>query len=268
MQGWRVSMEDAHTVLPTLPGGDHSDTSYFGVFDGHGGRKVANFASLNLHKYITKSREYTSGKIKSALEFAFLDIDKDMSTDRDIIEEMSGSTAVIVLIKENILYCANVGDSRAVACVDGMAAPLSEDHKPTAPGETSRIIAAGGFVEADRVNGSLALSRALGDFQFKNDPSKPPSQQMVSPCPDIVTKELNPKWNFFVIACDGIWEVLSNEDVIHFVQEKLSNGLEPDIVCEQLMDKCVAPTTDNCGPGCDNMTVIIVVFNWKSGDHN
>lgn len=266
MQGWRITMEDSHTILPNLPH-NKGRGAYFGVFDGHGGRKVAEYASRFLHRYIVDSKEFDSGKIKTALEFAFVDLDNEMRKHKEIVDELSGSTAVIVLIKDDILYCANLGDSRAVACVNGETIALTEDHKPTTEKESERIIAGGGFIEAERVNGSLALSRAFGDYQFKSDSAKPPCQQIVSTCPDIVEKELDRSWRFLVVACDGIWEVLDNEEVINFVKAKLDRGVSPEIVCEQLMDRCVAPDASTGGPGCDNMTVIIVVFKWKVGDN-
>lgn len=73
---------------------------------------------------------------------------------------------------------ANVGDSRAVLSVGGLAEPLSYDHKPANQLEARRIIAAGGWVEFNRVNGNLALSRALGDFMFKRNEDLPPEAQV------------------------------------------------------------------------------------------
>jgi len=67
-----------------------------------------------------------------------------------------------------------------VACINGRAVPLSRDHKPTLKDERKRIEAAGGFVEYKRVNGNLALSRALGDFIFKRNDRKPPQEQIVT----------------------------------------------------------------------------------------
>ena len=81
----------------------------------------------------------------------------------------------------NILFSqGNVGDSRAIASVKGRVESLSEDHKPCNELETQRIIAAGGWVEFNRVNGNLALSRALGDFVFKKNDQKPPEEQIVT----------------------------------------------------------------------------------------
>lgn len=75
---------------------------------------------------------------------------------------------------------ANVGDSRAIASVGGRLEVLSFDHKPSNKTEVDRITAAGGWVELNRVNGNLALSRALGDFIFKRNEEKPPEEQVVT----------------------------------------------------------------------------------------
>lgn len=73
-----------------------------------------------------------------------------------------------------------MGDSRAVASVNGRAVPLSNDHKPCNEEESRRINAAGGWVEFNRVNGNLALSRALGDFTFKRNDDKSAEEQIVT----------------------------------------------------------------------------------------
>ena len=78
----------------------------------------------------------------------------------------------MVLITQNEIYCANEGDSRSVMSEYGVAVDLSKDHKPELPEDRQRIMKAGGQVVDGRVNGSLALSRAFGDFDFK--PITPP----------------------------------------------------------------------------------------------
>jgi len=80
----------------------------------------------------------------------------------------SGCTATVVLITPDKIYCANAGDSRTVMSEGGKAVPLSFDHKPDDEPETKRIVSAGGYVENGRVDGNLAVSRALGDFELKN----------------------------------------------------------------------------------------------------
>jgi len=82
----------------------------------------------------------------------------------------AGCTATVVLITATDIICANAGDSRTVLCKAGTAVDLSKDHKPDDPIESARIYKADGFIEESRVNGMLALSRALGDFEYKNNP--------------------------------------------------------------------------------------------------
>jgi protein phosphatase 2C family protein 2/3 len=167
---------------------------------------------------------------------------------------------VTVLISSNRIVCANTGDSRAVLCrSSGTVVPLSEDHKPTGPNELRRIEAAGSTVEGGRVNGVLGVSRAIGDFDFKDRPDLPWTDQAVTAKPDITEIEMTRDDSFIVIACDGIWEVLSNEEVCQFVRESLAaTNDDVGLVCEMLLDKCLAPVAP--GLGCDNMTAVIVKF--------
>lgn len=103
-----------------------------------------------------------------------------MLNDESTIEHMAGSTAVVVLVKDGQLFCANAGDSRAIASINGNVEVLSMDHKPNNDKEYKRICEAGGWVEYNRVNGNLALSRALGDFVFKKNSGKNPESQIVT----------------------------------------------------------------------------------------
>lgn len=252
-----MHMEDSHTHILSLP--DDPGTSFFAVYDGHGGAKVAEYAGKHLHKYITRRPEY-GRDVKHALQQGFLDLDEAMLNNEALREQMSGSTAVAVLIKDNRLYCANAGDSRAIACVDGRLDVLSFDHKPTNETEKERICSAGGYVEYNRVNGYLALSRALGDFGLKRNKHKLPEEQMVTAFPDIEEREITEDWDFLVIACDGIWDVLSSQAVLDFVQAEIAQGIYPQQICENIMVHCLAPDCQMGGIGGDNMTVIIVCF--------
>ena len=82
---------------------------------------------------------------------------------------VAGAAAVSVALRNGEIICANAGDSRAVLCRDGKSIDMSRDHKPTDEDECERIVQAGGFVADGRVNGSLALSRAIGDFEYKRN---------------------------------------------------------------------------------------------------
>jgi protein phosphatase 2C family protein 2/3 len=256
MQGWRINMEDSHTHLLSLP--DDNNAAFFAVYDGHGGARVANYASMHLHKRIVNHELYAKGEVEEALRQSFLQIDEQMMQDDETREDSSGTTAITVLIKDSAIYCANVGDSRAVASIGGEAVPMSNDHKPTNDEESKRIVAAGGWVEFSRVNGNLALSRALGDFGFKRNDNKSAEEQVVTANPEILKFEMTREIEFLVLACDGIWDVMSNQEVVDFCRERLANGLQPEVICEQLLDRCLAPDCEFSGLGCDNMTVILV----------
>ncbi|XP_016991732.2 probable protein phosphatase 2C T23F11.1 isoform X2 [Drosophila rhopaloa] len=256
MQGWRVEMEDAHTHILALP--EDPQAAFFAVYDGHGGAGVAKFAGKHLHKFVTKRPEYRDNGVEVALKRAFLDFDREMLHNGSFGEQSAGSTAVVVLIRERRLYCANAGDSRAIACVAGVVQALSVDHKPNDLVETRRILAGGGWVEFNRVNGNLALSRALGDFVYKKNALKSPEEQIVTANPDVEVRDIGEDWEFVLLACDGIWDVMSSAEVGHFVRRRICDGLEPDAICEELMNNCLSPDGQSSGLGGDNMTVILV----------
>nr|CAB3265082.1 probable protein phosphatase 2C T23F11.1 [Phallusia mammillata] len=258
MQGWRITMEDEHVHKLCL--NDEKDTHFFAVFDGHGGQASAQFAAKHLDHCIVSHSGYRNCDIAASCKGGFLAVDEQLNKESLGKEDSSGCTAVSVLIKGNKLYCANAGDSRAVASVRGHAQLLSFDHKPNHDREMRRINAAGGFVEFNRVNGNLALSRALGDFVFKKNEHLRVEEQIVIAEPDVICKEISKDHEFVVLACDGIWDVLSNQDVVEFVRDKLAQKIEPEQICEDLMDKCLASECAMGGVGCDNMTVIIVAL--------
>ena len=100
----------------------------------------------------------------------------------------------------------------------------SEDHKPENAGELARIQRAGGFVEEGRVNGMLALSRALGDFEYKSSPTLSPKDQVVSCFPEVRTEQIDAAVQFVILACDGIWDVKTNQQAVDFMMQKLYKG--------------------------------------------
>jgi protein phosphatase 2C family protein 2/3 len=262
MQGWRRGMEDAHTCLLDLEGSPGH--AFFAVFDGHCGRNVAQYCGEHLHKRISSSKEFGSGGYESAIRTGFLGIDSDLLAEPKLKDDPSGCTAVAALMTPTHLYVGNAGDSRCVLCTNGQVKALSEDHKPYSEGEMERIRKAGSFVSGGRVNRNLALSRAIGDFDFKKNASLKPEEQAITADPEIRVHELTPEDEFLVLACDGIWDVKSNAEVCAFVRKELLNHNE-DLasICEKVFDECLAPAAP--GLGCDNMTMVIVLFveNWN-----
>ena len=177
----------------------------------------------------------------------------------------AGCTAVAVLQVGQQLYTANCGDSRACIGRNGTAVPLSFDHKPVDEIERNRIVNAGGFItEAQghfRINGNLNLSRSLGDLKYKQNSKCSPAEQMITATPDITVHDIDPLDDFMIIACDGVWDVLSNEDAITFVHERLKAGHTVSKICEAIFDRCIAANPrETRGIGGDNMTCLIVQY--------
>ncbi|ODM94743.1 putative protein phosphatase 2C T23F11.1 [Orchesella cincta] len=270
MQGWRTKMEDAHSII--LKPRQDRPAHFFGVYDGHGTELFAQDAAQKLfYDWIIKREDYWKGQVKAAIETvslkslcieAFCLYEKSLKANRQFQDLHGGTTANVVLLRNGQVYCGNLGDSRAVACIKGKPFPLSQDHKPSLPSERERIRKAGGIVTpAGRVQfkghvGSLGLSRAFGDWKYKRA-AKSDDQQMVIANPDVTQYTLTSDWEFVVLACDGIWTSKENKDVISFVRERLQQQVEPQLICEELIMSCLA--TDSTAPhGCDNMTVIIV----------
>uniref|UniRef100_A0A8C8C5X5 Protein phosphatase 1G n=1 Tax=Oncorhynchus tshawytscha TaxID=74940 RepID=A0A8C8C5X5_ONCTS len=178
----------------------------------------------------------------------------------------SGTTAVVALIRGKQLIVANAGDSRCVVSEKGKAIDMSYDHKPEDELELARIKNAGGKVTMDgRVNGGLNLSRAIGDHFYKRNKALGPEEQMISSMPDVKELTLNPEHDFMIIACDGIWNVMSSQEVVDFVSQRIKpkadDAARPlSSIVEELLDHCLAPDTSGDGTGCDNMTCIIITF--------
>lgn len=179
-----------------------------------------------------------------------------------------GCTSVVAVLQGSELYIANAGDSRAVLGRGKLAVPLSEDHKPASANERSRITNAGGFVSevggVTRVNGNLNLSRAIGDLRYKGNHDVARDAQIITAEPDVRRVTIMPEDRFFLLACDGIWDVLSNQQAIDFVNDRMDRGVSHGDICEQMLDHCLALDPKEArGIGCDNMTAQLVVFTDK-----
>jgi len=303
MQGWRPSMEDAHFAIPQL--GAHASSSrararassawssaaMFGVLDGHGGEQVARFCERHLPTEIAGSRlgEDTTNSLVNAFhrmdellvspdsQQELVALSNGASTvwgQRQVQPENVGCTAVVCCVRPDTYIVANAGDSRAVLCRRGKAIDLSEDHKPNLPTERSRIEKAGGFItEKDvglpspvyRVNGDLTCSRAIGDLRHKRNTSAAPQDQVVISTPDVRVVRREPGDEFAVLACDGIWDVLSSQQVIDLLRPQVAaireGKMRASAVVEGLLDYCLTPDPAKTrGIGSDNMTVVLVTF--------
>jgi serine/threonine protein phosphatase PrpC len=171
------------------------------------------------------------------------------------LQDVSGSTAITALVTADKFHVANCGDSRAVLARGGGVFWGSEDHKPNDPEERGRIEKAGGTVSCKRVDGDLAVSRSLGDFSYKQSSSLPAEEQKVSADPVVTPLERNAAEDeFLILACDGIWDVMTNESCAAWIRDRLQQESDLGRVCEALLDHCLGLNSR------DNMSVAIVVF--------
>lgn len=280
MQGWRNTMEDAKLANISLD----RDTMLFGVFDGHGGKEVAEFVCRHFCTELLHNKSYQQGNLEQALKENFLKMDELIRTpdgtkeviriSRDLPDNypvdantsmlIAGCTAVVALIRNKTIYVANAGDSRCVLSRNGRAVELSEDHKPDMPGEYDRIIKAGGSVQDGRVMGNLNLSRSIGDLEYKRNSTISQKDQMITAYPEIKVQTLNDHDEFLVLACDGVWDMLTSQECTNFIRQRLAAKSLSNIA-EETLDRCLAPDIASSGGlGCDNTTIVIVEFIGRS----
>ncbi|KAG7952909.1 hypothetical protein I3843_12G083100 [Carya illinoinensis] len=227
--GRRRVMEDAVRVAPRFAApGQYCDTyDFFAVYDGHNGDRVAKACRDRLHVILEEEVErwWSTGggrgvDWEKAMVACFTKMDEEVKgggTDEGEAR-MVGSTAVVVLVGKEEVVVANCGDSRAVLCRDGVAVPLSLDHKPDRPDERERVEAAGGRViewNGSRVLGVLATSRSIGDHYLR---------PYVISEPEVTVTERTESDEFIVIASDGLWDVISNELACEVGRICLNNG--------------------------------------------
>lgn len=285
MQGWRKRMEDSH--ISDLNQGNNSKLHVFGVFDGHGGKEVAQYVKTHFTEELCLNNSYKNGNLKKALAENFLRMDdmivtgpgkvelkiiaqktkeedelinqreknnKQMdlfkqilghSKEEEEIAMMTGCTASVCAIDEQNkkIYFANAGDSRSVICKNGIAFPMSIDHKPELDIEKNRIYKADGWVSDGRVKGNLNLSRSLGDLEYKQNKKLPAEDQMITANPDVVVESLTNDVNFIILACDGIWDCMTNQEICDFVTERLKKDPKERLskIIEDIMDQILAP---------------------------
>ncbi|TST98541.1 Protein phosphatase 1A [Bagarius yarrelli] len=209
----------------------------FGVVQGGGGEE----------------EEPSVERVTSGIRTGFLQIDEHM---REMSERnRSGSTAVGAMISPRRIFLINCGDSRGLLSRAGVVHFSTQDHKPSNPLEKQRIQNAGGSVMIQRVNGSLAVSRALGDFDYKCVSGKGPTEQLVSPEPEVYAIERSgAEDEFIILACDGIWDVMTNEELCDFVRSRLQVTEDLERVCNEIVDTCLYKGSR------DNMSVVLVCF--------
>ena len=261
----------------------------FGVLDGHGeeGHYASQFVSryifhrIKNHPSIKKQDEpkqiYHKLKENSYKIIANIFLDADVQIQKEKFDvNRSGTTCVIVIQLEEHIICANTGDSRAIMVYDqnnddnlvnSKVFPLSYDCKPDLPNELKRIKACGGMVEKayDPEIGEtgpyrvwaegedypgLAMSRSIGDMDAK--------KCGVIPNPQIVEYIIDQYTKYMIVASDGIWEFISNEQVMKFCNKFYLRN-DPVGLCQELSQKSISLWEKNdCA--IDDITVAVVFF--------
>lgn len=237
MQGWRMEMEDAHVCQAEVS--FQQNNSFFGVFDGHAGPKAAQHCSKNILPSIEKACKSTTN-LSIALHDGFMKLDEEMKEILSTQQDRSGTTAIVTMLTPEKIIWANCGDSRGILCSNGAVKFATMDHKPYNTTERSRIEKAGGTVMMQRVNGSLAVSRALGDYDYKQAVQMSAAEQLVSPEPEITEQDRDPEQDqFLLLACDGIFDVMTNEEVVAYILHQLRLTHDLVKICSSLIDTCL-----------------------------
>ncbi len=138
---------------------------------------------------------------------------KKLIRSENYIANKMGTTANILLIKNGILYIANVGDSLSVMYKNKRAYNLNREHQTTMQSERERVLKSGAIINGYRINGMLNLTRAIGDLSFKSNYELKLHEQSVIPLPEITKIEDTEGIDFIIMGCDGVWDCVKRQIV-------------------------------------------------------
>ncbi|CAN1264141.1 Probable protein phosphatase 2C 76 [Linum perenne] len=238
-RGKRATMEDFYDIKTTKI--NEKPVCMFGIFDGHGGSRASEYLKQHLFDNLMKHPQFMTDT-KAAISATYQQTDADfLDSEKDTYRD-DGSTASTAVLVGDHLYVANVGDSRTV---EWTAIALSEDHKPNRSDERKRIEGAGGVVMwagTWRVGGVLAMSRAFGNRMLK---------QYVVAEPEIQDLKLDDEIELLVLASDGLWDVVPNEDAVTLAKSEE----EPEAAAKKLVETAFTKGS------ADNITCIVVKLN-------
>jgi serine/threonine protein phosphatase PrpC len=264
IQGKRDSNEDQHFISTNLDNSniELNSINFLSVFDGHGGKLVSKFLKEKLPDYFIKKFKkniFTKPEFFSKYINKVYNLLQDkLKQDHPRAANYCGSTSCITIHfknkedKQYYLWILNVGDSRSVLSnKDGLAVQLSKDHKPNSPDEKKRIEKLGGSIVFDGVDWrvkDLSLSRAFGDIECT---------PYVTHLPEIYRYKLSNDDKFIILACDGLWDVLNNQDAIDYIQNLENEKYKGNYA------KALCEYAYKMG-SLDNITIIIYFLNKKN----
>ncbi|TYZ68534.1 hypothetical protein PybrP1_000158 [[Pythium] brassicae (nom. inval.)] len=288
-RGGKASQEDVYVIggsrpdRLTLNGYSSPIAGTFGVFDGHGGDRASRYCAEHLFPKIAEEITTHNAAVDAAITNAVRAVDAEFcaiarrSSRPDLELQRAarfqsqlpggrsmrsfamedGSTCLVAVIRDGIVYVGNVGDSRAIlATRGGKSVSLSNDQKPGRKDERARLEANGAtvtgspsflyhvwpfnkLIDVPRVNGALAMSRSIGDLSLK---------PWITCDPEITTHRLTANDQFLVMATDGLWDVVSSK-----AAAKIAAGFDDaQQAADALVKHALARKT------YDNVTVVVV----------
>ena len=259
LKGLRPQNEDCHNVILNSNGRNKllNKVDFFSVFDGHGGKEVSNYLSETLNKYFMK-RSVTYPLSRKYVKTVYDHVQQKLRNDFKNFSYHTGSTSLVVIFfkkrEHKYLNILNTGDCRCVISRDNCALSLTKDHKPHWPEERARIKKLGGEIAYDGYNWrvkDLSVSRAFGDID---------STPYLTHLPDIFQYRLEKTDKFVIIACDGVWDVISNQEAVNFV---INNCYKDDLKTRNNSNVNIANELGkhvlNKG-STDNINIIVVFF--------
>lgn len=230
-------------IVPSDP-----STGLFAIFDGHGGRQVSDYCADRFPLEIKKELAKGNPDLTQGLIEVFARINNEL---RLIDSDGCGSTACVAVVRKeganNVLYVANIGDTRAVLSKSGQAERLSIDDKCDNAEENARVKSGGGIILENRLGGVLAVTRSFGDHAL--------TRAGLIATPHVIKYTIKPFDKYLVIASDGIWDELSDPDAIGFCHEDIST---------QRIAQMIVKTAIERGSK-DNISVIVIKFNGATG---
>ncbi|GAB2263213.1 hypothetical protein Droror1_Dr00004210 [Drosera rotundifolia] len=243
-RGRRAAMEDRFSAVVDVNG--DSKQGFFGVFDGHGGAKAAEFGVENMNKNIMDEvMRRGQDDVEEAVRQGYL------KTDSDFLKEDSrgGSCCVTALIRDGNLVVSNAGDCRAVLSRGGRAEALTSDHRPSREDEKQRIESMGGYVDCYngvwRIQGTLAVSRGIGDGHLK---------KWVIAEPETRVHRIESDCEFLILASDGLWDKVTNQEAVDVARPLCigTSKLEPLVTCKKLVEMAASRGS------CDDISVMLI----------
>lgn len=246
MQGRRPEMEDTHLVdeITFEKDGKTHKADVFAIFDGHAGDMAAKFSAANLSSYLKKHLE-TQESPWNAFKLALVDLSEDFNKKC----KWSGCTATIAVKMGEELWVINVGDSRILIDNGGEVIQATEDAEPDCKDYKDGVLERGGMVMrvygVARVNGMLAVARAIGDKSVGPGMTARPRITRYE------LKGLKPDAHL-ILACDGLFEVATSRQVVNRTHRLLQEGMSPELVAKDLIE-----TAYKAG-SMDNISAMIV----------